>query len=359
MPAGQRAGRLAVVVDDRDGARDDPERARRRDARRPAIRRRVSSTMPGLADPPSFSSSASAAAKAVSLGLQVPTSSGTRGRGAGVRSPAARRQLEAPAGEARAVAGEQAAHDLPGLADRLERPAAVDPELGQPGARRQPQERPPVAGLVEQRHLPGELDGVDAVGVVAGRPDPHPARRPGDLEQPAERRPEPEVVEQRDDREPGLLDDPGVLAVGRQRQVGLQAEAELSAHVRSCGGQRAAADALDPHDQPLVRVGAADQAVLLEPVPGGQLALLGGQQRQHRLQRVEAEVAALGDPQLARLGELEVVADGHPADRAALDPLDRHPQVVQLGPVLAHGPSVRTASSSTSSRTPSGMKPAT
>src|SRR5207253_500333 len=54
--------------------------------------------------------------------------------------------------------------------------------------------------------------------------------------------------------------------------------------------QHALPDPLDPHHDPLVGVGAADERVLLEPVVLGKLSLLRGQERQHALQRVEAEV---------------------------------------------------------------------
>ena len=73
-----------------------------------------------------------------------------------------------------------------------------------------------------------------------------------------------------------------------------------------------------------------DEVVLLEPVLVREATHLRGKQRQHRLDRVEAEVAALGDPDAARLRHLEPVADLHPADRTALDPLDRHADVEQL-----------------------------
>ena len=42
------------------------------------------------------------------------------------------------------------------------------------------------------------------------------------------------------------------------------------------------------------------------------------------------------NPDPARLRHLEVVADVEPADRSALDPLDRHTQVVELHHVLGH-----------------------
>src|SRR5262249_38055240 len=126
------------------------------------------------------------------------------------------------------------------------------------------------------------------------------------------------------------------------------------------GRQGAPADPLDAHDHALVGIRAADQVVALQPVALRQVALLGRQERQHRLQRVQAEVAALGEAPPARLGEVEVVADLEAADGAPVDPLDRHPQVVQVRRVGHQSPSSSTtASSSTSSSTPSGMKPST
>src|SRR5262249_17979131 len=67
----------------------------------------------------------------------------------------------------------------------------------------------------------------------------------------------------------------------------------------------------------------------------------------------------LGDPQPARLRELEPVADLEPADRAALDPLDGHPEVVELREAVAQGVSPaawfrRTASSVCSSASVGG-----
>ena len=91
---------------------------------------------------------------------------------------------------------------------------------------------------------------------------------------------------------------------------------------------------LDSHHDALVGVRTADERVLLEPVRIRQPALLRRQQGQHGLERVHAEVLALGDPDSVRLGHLEVVADLEPADRAPFDPLDRHAQVVE--PHLRH-----------------------
>src|SRR5262249_34561683 len=76
---------------------------------------------------------------------------------------------------------------------------------------------------------------------------------------------------------------------------------------------------LDAHDHALVGIRAGDERVLLEPVAFRERPLLGGEQRQDGLEREDAEVLAVGDPQPARLGQLEVVADLEPADGPALD----------------------------------------
>jgi len=73
----------------------------------------------------------------------------------------------------------------------------------------------------------------------------------------------------------------------------------------------------------------ADQRILFEPVLRRQTALLRRDERQHGLQRIQAEVPSLRDPYATRLRDLEVVSDLKPADRAALDPLDGDADVVE------------------------------
>ena len=95
----------------------------------------------------------------------------------------------------------------------------------------------------------------------------------------------------------------GELRVRAGCLVGLQSERDLEPR-RSrqlVGRDRADAGPHDPHDQAFVGVGAGDQVVALEPVAGGQLPLLRGQERQHGLQRVQAEVPAVGQAQAAAL----------------------------------------------------------
>src|SRR5262249_27044106 len=78
--------------------------------------------------------------------------------------------------------------------------------------------------------------------------------------------------------------------------------------------------------------------VLLEPVAFRQRALLRGEEGQDRLEREDAEVPAVGNPQPARFGELERVSDGEPADGTPLDPIHGHPEVVDLCDAAAQPP---------------------
>src|SRR5690606_8426306 len=103
------------------------------------------------------------------------------------------------------------------------------------------------------------------------------------------------------------------------------------------GVHRAAPYALHPHRQPLLGVRAAEQRVTFQPVAGAEGALLGRQEGQDGGQGPDAEVLPVGDLQVGAVLQLEVVADGHAADRAALDRVDGDPQVVDLHVVVARG----------------------
>ena len=96
------------------------------------------------------------------------------------------------------------------------------------------------------------------------------------------------------------------------------------------GDERPLPDPLDAHHETLVRVGAGDEVVALEPVLVRELPHLRREERERGLEGVEAEMTAVGDTQAARLRYLEPVPDLHPAHRASFDPLDGHPQVEQL-----------------------------
>ena len=72
------------------------------------------------------------------------------------------------------------------------------------------------------------------------------------------------------------------------------------------------------------------QRLMPEPVVIGQGALLGGEHGQHGGQRIDAEMPAGGDRQMARVGQLEVVAHDQAAHRAALYRLHRDTKVPKL-----------------------------
>jgi hypothetical protein len=147
-----------------------------------------------------------------------------------------------------------------------------------------------------------------------------------------------QVVVDGEDVDSRRVDPPRDRLVGVRLLVGQKADPELARYVSSSVHQRALREALDPHHDSARRDRAADEAVPLEPVLVGQAAHLCGQQRHHRLQRVQAEVVSLRNPDAARLRHLEPVADREAAHRAPLDPLDCHAEVEE--PHLRHRPSI-------------------
>ena len=74
------------------------------------------------------------------------------------------------------------------------------------------------------------------------------------------------------------------------------------------------------------------EIVYAQVAPGCEPPLRGGQQREDSRQRKDAEMAVRWDPNAAALGHLEVVADGQPANRAPLNPLNGDAQVEQRKP---------------------------
>ena len=246
--------------------------------------------------------------------------------------------------EARAVAGEQPPHDLDRLPHPRHRRAFVEPQPVEPCARGEAEIGAAAGGDVERRGLPGELDRMERRGVERGRPEPHPLGRRRDHEQREDRGLEEEVVVDRDDVEACLL---GLL---RERRVllgplvRLQPEPDLVQVRSSVTSVRSPMRSIRMTTRSSGS-GQHDEVVLLEPVLRRQPALLRRDQRQHRLQRVQAEVLPGRDPHAVGLGHLEVVADLEPAHRPALDPLDGDPDVVEahLGhaqtvlPALARG----------------------
>jgi hypothetical protein len=65
--------------------------------------------------------------------------------------------------------------------------------------------------------------------------------------------------------------------------------------------ERAPTDAVDPHDEAAGRVGTRHARIGLHPIRRVILALLGRHERDCRLKRVEAEVRAGGERDLAAL----------------------------------------------------------
>src|SRR5256884_7081355 len=93
------------------------------------------------------------------------------------------------------------------------------------------------------------------------------------------------------------------------------------------GAKGTLANPLDPHEDPLVRVGAGDQAVVFKPIVSGQPPLHRRQQWQDRRERIDAEVAIRRNSNMAALGYLEIVADNQAAGGTPLDAVDGHAQV--------------------------------
>jgi hypothetical protein len=94
--------------------------------------------------------------------------------------------------------------------------------------------------------------------------------------------------------------------------------------------QRSSPQALDSHDQALIRIWTADQGVLLQPVVLGQLSLFSRQHRERRTQGIDAEVASGWNAKPAALGQLKVVSDRQAADGATLNPIYGYPDVVEI-----------------------------
>ena len=263
-PARARARARAILVDHRDGAEHDPDAPAR--AEPLAASSRDHGRVRGPADLELVGVARRRTRRV--RGPQAPISSGTRGRRGAYSQSAARRAARSagrrsPSGRRRAAG---ARPPRPRASPSAAGPARSRARRARRRARGPGSARPSRASS-SSADLPRDLDRVQREGVQARRPEPHAARRPRDLQQRRERRLEPEVVEHADRREPGLLDGRGELAVlagglslcrprpsSRSRQV-----------VRR---ERAARDALDAHDQALVGIGAADERVLLEPVPG-------------------------------------------------------------------------------------------
>jgi hypothetical protein len=85
---------------------------------------------------------------------------------------AARREREVLALEPAAVAGEQPAYDLDGLAQRGERLARLDAELVEPRPLDEAEVGPTLGGAVERGDLAGDLDRMEREWVERRRAEP-------------------------------------------------------------------------------------------------------------------------------------------------------------------------------------------
>ena len=136
--------------------------------------------------------------------------------------------------EARIVAGEQAADDLPRFGDRRQRAHVLEADAVEPRPGGEPEVGAALRRDVERRGLPGDLDRVQRERVQARRPDAHALGRLCDLEQRGQRGLEEEIVEDRDDVEAVALRLLRERGVGARALVALQPETEArQAHVRS------------------------------------------------------------------------------------------------------------------------------
>ena len=100
--------------------------------------------------------------------------------------------------------------------------------------------------------------------------------------------------------------------------------------------QRAQPGAVDAHNQPAGRVRADGATVGLHPVGGVIESLLGRQQRNDGLKRIETEISAGGQGEFAA-AEMEAIADRHGAGAIAFNGLNDNGQVIKLKLIGVHG----------------------
>ena len=262
-------------------------------------------------------------------------SSGTDSRTRGYESLVPGCEREALAGNTGVVAREKRLDDRDRLAQCRERPLLVDAETVEPRPLREAEEGATVRDRVEHRGLAGDLVRMQRERVQRSRPEADPLRHASHQQERSDRRLVEQVVVDGQDVDARLLGSAGERLVLVGRLIRADADAELAGYVRSSVTSVRSPILSMRITSALVRVGACDQGVLLEPVLVWEPAHLRRQQREDRLDREEAEVLTVGNPDAARLGDLEVVADLEPADRTPLDPLDGDAQVVQ--PHLGHG----------------------
>ncbi len=220
------------------------------------------------------------------------------------------------------------------LAKRGERALLLDAEAVEPRALREAEERATSGNEVEHRDLAGDLVRVQRERVERCRPQADALRHASHEQQRPDRRLVEQVVVD------GEHVDARVLGAARERLVLVRSlirpdtDAELARYVSS-----SVTSVRSPIRSMRITTrssgsGHATSESCSSQSSSGRSTHLRRQQRQHRLDRVEAEVLPGGDAHAARLRDLEEVADLEPADGAAFDPLDGHAEVVE--PHLGH-----------------------
>jgi len=105
------------------------------------------------------------------------------------------------------------------------------------------------------------------------------------------------------------------------------------AHVIMAQGARAGA--INAHDQAAGGIGADGAAVGFHPIGRMIVPLLGRQQGNHRLQRIETKIGIGGQGNFAT-AQLKAVADAHGTGAVALDFLDDNGEIVKLKLIGTH-----------------------
>ncbi len=93
--------------------------------------------------------------------------------------------------------------------------------------------------------------------------------------------------------------------------------------------QCAGADSVDAEDELAGGIRAHHPGVSFHPVGGVILALLCGQQRDHRLQRKQTEIAPVRKGDFPA-PQIKAIANAHGAGAIAANAFDHHLQIVQL-----------------------------
>ena len=246
-----------------------------------------------------------------------------------IRERRSRLEREALSREAGLVAREQRGDDSDRFAERGERPLLLDAELVEPRPFREAEVRTSPRDRVEHGDLAGDLVRMQRERVERCRPESDPLGHPSHEQERPDRRLVEEVVVDREDVDAARLGPPRERFVLLRRLVRANADAELAGYVSSSVTSVRSPIRSMRMTRRSSGSGQATSESCSSQSSSGSLPHLRGEQRQHGLDGEEAEVLALRDADAARLGHLEEVAHLEPADRATLDALDGHAQVVE------------------------------